>query len=158
MPPLADVFIHPLADVQSTAIGRGTRVWQFAVIVKGARIGSNCNICAHTFIEGDVIVGDDVTLKSGVYLWDGIELGNGVFVGPNATFTNDRFPRSRQRPDAFARTLVEAGASIGAGATLLPGITIGEGAMIGAGAVVTKSVPAGVVVVGNPARIVRSIA
>ena len=157
MPLLADVFIHPLADVHTTEIGSGTRVWQFAVIVEGARIGSNCNICAHTFIEGDVIVGDDVTLKNGVYLWDGVELGNGVFVGPNATFTNDPFPRSRQWPAAFARTVVEAGASIGANATLLPGITIGEGAMVGAGAVVTESVPAGAVVVGNPARIVRSI-
>jgi UDP-2-acetamido-3-amino-2,3-dideoxy-glucuronate N-acetyltransferase len=155
--PPADVFIHPLADVQATEIGRGTRVWQFAVIVKGARIGTNCNICAHTFIEGGVIVGNDVTLKSGVYLWDGVELGNGVFVGPNATFTNDLFPRSRQRPDAFARTVIADGASIGANATLLPGITIGERAMVGAGAVVTKSVPAGVVVVGNPARILRSI-
>jgi acetyltransferase-like isoleucine patch superfamily enzyme len=154
---LDDVFIHPLADVQSTTVGRGTRVWQFAVIVRGARIGSNCNICAHTFVEGGVIVGNDVTLKSGVYLWDGVELGDGVFVGPNATFTNDMFPRSRQRPAAWLRTIIETGASIGANATLLPGITVGERALVGAGAVVTKNVPAGVVVVGNPARIVRNI-
>jgi len=154
---LDDVFIHPLADVQSTEIGRGTRIWQFAVIVKGARIGSNCNICAHTFIEGAVIVGDDVTLKCGVYLWDGIELGNGVFVGPNATFTNDQFPRSRMRPEAWLRTVVENGASIGANATLLPGITIGERAMIGAGAVVLESVPADTIVAGNPARVIRRI-
>lgn len=158
MPQLpADVFVHALADVQATEIGSGTRIWQYAVIVAGARIGSNCNICAHTFIEGGVIVGDDVTLKCGVYLWDGLELGNGVFVGPNATFTNDLFPRSHQRPDAWPRTVIEDGASIGANATLLPGITIGARAMVGAGAVVTKSVPPGVVVVGNPARIVRSV-
>jgi acetyltransferase-like isoleucine patch superfamily enzyme len=149
------VFIHPLADCQSTEVGAGTRVWQFAVIAKGARIGRNCNICAHTFIEGGVIVGDDVTLKSGVYLWDGVELRNGVFVGPNATFTNDMFPRSRQRPEAWLHTVVEEGASIGANATLLPGITIGARAMVGAGAVVTKSVGPGEVVVGNPARVVR---
>jgi UDP-2-acetamido-3-amino-2,3-dideoxy-glucuronate N-acetyltransferase len=155
MPSPDDVFIHPLADVQSTEIGAGTRIWQFAVIVKGARIGRNCNICAHTFIEGGVVIGDDVTLKSGVYLWDGVELGNGVFVGPNATFTNDMFPRSRQRPDTWARTIIEDGASIGANATLLPGITIGARAMVGAGAVVVKSVAAGEVVVGNPARVIR---
>jgi UDP-2-acetamido-3-amino-2,3-dideoxy-glucuronate N-acetyltransferase len=155
--PRADVFIHPLADVQSDDIGSGTRIWQFAVIVKGAKIGSDCNICAHTFVEGGVIVGNDVTLKSGVYLWDGVELADGVFVGPNATFTNDLMPRSRQRPASYARTVVERGASIGANATLLPGITIGEGAMVGAGAVVTKSIPPRVVVVGNPARVVRSI-
>lgn len=154
---LDDVFIHPLADVKSTTIGAGTRVWQFAVIVNGARIGRNCNICAHTFVEGGVIVGDDVTLKCGVYLWDGIELHDQVFVGPNATFTNDPFPRSRQHPEAYARTVVQRGASIGANATLLPGITIGEGAMIGAGAVVIADVPARAVVVGNPARIVRSL-
>jgi acetyltransferase-like isoleucine patch superfamily enzyme len=157
MPSPDDVFIHPLADVQSQDIGAGTRIWQFAVIVKGARIGRNCNICAHTFVEGGVIIGDEVTLKSGVYLWDGIELGNRVFVGPNATFTNDMFPRSRQRPDAWARTVIEDDASIGANATLLPGITIGSRAMVGAGAVVVKSVGPGEVVVGNPARVIRRI-
>jgi acetyltransferase-like isoleucine patch superfamily enzyme len=157
MPSADDVFIHPLADVQTQDIGAGTRIWQFAVIVKGARIGRNCNICAHTFVEGGVIIGDDVTLKSGVYLWDGVELGNGVFVGPNATFTNDMFPRSRQRPDAWARTVIDDGASIGANATLLPGVRIGERAMVGAGAVVVKSVGPGEVVVGNPARVIRRI-
>jgi UDP-2-acetamido-3-amino-2,3-dideoxy-glucuronate N-acetyltransferase len=152
-----NVFIHSLADVQSHDIGSGTRVWQFAVIVKGAKIGTNCNICAHTFIEGGVVIGNDVTLKSGVYLWDGIELADGVFVGPNATFTNDPMPRSRQHPPSFARTLVERGASIGANATLLPGITIGEEAIVGAGSVVTKDVPPRVIVVGNPARVLRTI-
>jgi UDP-2-acetamido-3-amino-2,3-dideoxy-glucuronate N-acetyltransferase len=155
--PLVDVFIHPLADVQSDMIGAGTRIWQFAVIVKGARIGANCNICAHTFVEGGVLVGNNVTLKSGVYLWDGIELADDVFVGPNATFTNDVFPRSRLRPTGWLKTIVEAGASIGANATLLPGISIGAGAMVGAGAVVTKDVPSRAVVVGNPARVVRSL-
>jgi UDP-2-acetamido-3-amino-2,3-dideoxy-glucuronate N-acetyltransferase len=152
-----DVFIHALADVQATDIGHGTRVWQFAVIVKGARIGRNCNICAHTFVEGGVVVGNNVTLKCGVYLWDGIELGDDVFVGPNATFTNDAFPRSGQHPAEYAKTVIEAGASIGANATLLPGIRIGAGAMVGAGAVVIADVPAGCVVVGNPARVVRRI-
>ncbi len=155
--PDPDVFIHPLANVEASDIGSGTRIWQFAVVVRGARIGRNCNICAHTFVEGAAVIGNDVTLKCGVYVWDGIELHDGVFVGPNAAFTNDPFPRSRQRPQSYQRTVIERGASIGANATLLPGITIGERAMVGAGAVVVESVPADCVVVGNPGRIIRRI-
>ncbi|MBM9595164.1 acyltransferase [Roseitranquillus sediminis] len=147
--------IHRLADVMTDAIGAGTRIWQFVVVLEGARIGRDCNICAQCLIEGDVVVGDRVTVKSGVQLWDGLRVGDDVFIGPNATFTNDLFPRSRQRPEAFARTLIEDGASIGANATILAGLTIGAGAMVGAGAVVTKSVPPGAVVVGNPARTLR---
>lgn len=149
-------MVHELADVQSTAIGDGTRIWQYVVVLPGARIGADCNLCAHTLIENDVIVGDRVTVKSGVFLWDGIRLEDDVFVGPNATFTNDARPRSRQYPAAFPTTIVRRGASIGANATLLPGIEIGAGAMVGAGAVVTRDVPAGATVVGNPARIIRS--
>lgn len=146
-------FCHPHAIVETDRVGDGTRVWAFAHILPGAVVGRDCNICDHVFIENDVAVGDRVTVKSGVQLWDGVTLEDDVFVGPNATFTNDPFPRSRQRPDAFARTVVRAGASIGANATLLPGIEIGQGAMVGAGAVVTHDVPPGVVVTGNPARI-----
>ena len=148
-----DAFIHPNALCESRAIGPGTRVWAFAHILPEARIGSDCNICDGVFVENDVVIGDRTTVKCGVQLWDGVRLGNDVFVGPNATFTNDLFPRSRQRPEQYAQTIVEDGASIGANATLLAGITIGRGAMIGAGAVVTRSVPANAVVVGNPARI-----
>jgi UDP-2-acetamido-3-amino-2,3-dideoxy-glucuronate N-acetyltransferase len=143
--------IHPLADVGSQDIGTGTRVWQYAVILPGAKVGRDCNICAHTFIEGGVIVGDRVTVKSGVYLWDGLIVEDDVFLGPNATFTNDPHPRSRVRT-SYPTTTIKRGASIGAGAVILPGLTIGEGAMIGAGAVVTKSVPAGETWTGNPAR------
>ncbi|GAB1235488.1 acyltransferase [Ferrigenium sp. UT5] len=149
--------IHALADVQSTNVGKGTRIWQFCVVLAGAKIGSNCNVCAHVFIENDVVVGDNVTIKSGVQLWDGIRLEDDVFIGPNVTFTNDLLPRSRQYPEAFAVTTVKAGASVGGGATILPGIVIGRRAMVGAGAVVTKSVPDGAVVVGNPARIIRYV-
>lgn len=147
--------IHALADVASTQIGENTRVWQFAVVLAGAQIGQNCNICAHTLIEGDVIIGDNVTVKSGVYLWDGLRVGHNVFIGPNATFTNDKTPRSKVYPDQFLMTTIEDFASIGANATVLPGVTIGRNAMVGAGAVVTKSVPANAVVAGNPARIIR---
>jgi UDP-2-acetamido-3-amino-2,3-dideoxy-glucuronate N-acetyltransferase len=147
-----EALIHPLADVQSDSIGAGTRVWQFVVVLPGARIGRDCNICAHCFIENDVVVGDRVTLKNGVYLWDGLRIEDDVFLGPNATFTNDLHPRSRQRPEKFAQTRIGRGASIGAGAVILPGIEIGAGAMVGAGAVVTRDVEPGATVVGNPAR------
>jgi acetyltransferase-like isoleucine patch superfamily enzyme len=147
--------IHPTADVQTQAIGSGTRIWQFVVILPEAKIGKDCNICAHCFIENKVSVGDRVTIKCGVQLWDGVILEDDVFVGPNATFTNNPMPRSRQPLAQYPVTLVKKGASIGANATILPGVTIGEGAMVGAGTVVTKDVPAGAVVVGNPARLLR---
>ncbi|MCX7252303.1 MAG: WxcM-like domain-containing protein [Burkholderiales bacterium] len=151
---MSDYFIHPLADVSAELIGAGSRVWQYVVILPGATIGHECNICAHCLIEGDVVIGDRVTVKSGVQLWDGLRVGNDVFIGPNASFANDRFPRSRRRPEKFLQTILEDGASIGAGAVILPGITIGANAMVAAGAVVTRSVPPNAVVVGNPARIV----
>lgn len=148
-------FLHPQGLCESENVGEGTRIWAFAHVLRGAVVGRNCNICDGVFIEGDVQVGDDVTIKSGVQLWDGIRLGKGVFVGPNATFTNDRFPRSKRYLDSYPRTVVKDGASIGANATILPGIEIGEHAMIGAGAVVLADVPARAVVAGNPARVVR---
>lgn len=147
-------FCHPNALCESSKIGDRTRVWAFAHVLPGAKIGSDCNICDGVFVENDVIVGDRVTVKCGVQLWDGVRLEDDVFVGPNATFTNDRFPRSRKYPEEFPTTVVEAGASIGANATLLPGIRIGKGAMVGAGSVVTRSVPPNAIIVGNPARII----
>lgn len=145
--------IDPLAAVYPGAtIGARTRVWQFSVVLDGAVIGADCNLNAHTLVEGGAMIGDRVTLKCGVYVWDGVTLEDDVFVGPNAVLTNDKVPRSRQRPAEFVTTRIGRGASIGGGAVILPGVTIGEGAMIGAGAVVTKDVPAGETWVGNPAR------
>jgi len=146
--------IHPLSDVQSQTIGKGTRIWQFCVVLPKAMIGANCNICAQVLIENDVIIGNNVTVKSGVQLWDGLRIEDDVFIGPNVTFTNDKFPRSKHYPDNFPQTIVRKGASIGGGAVILPNIIIGVAAMIGAGAVVTRSVPDRAVVIGNPARIV----
>ena len=147
-------FIHALADVQATTIGSGTRVWQFVVVLPNARIGQDCNICSHCLIENDVVIGDRVTVKSGVQLWDGLRVSDDVFIGPNVTFTNDRFPRSKKTPEKFLETVLDVGASIGAAATILPGITIGRNAMVAAGAVVTRSVPPNSIVMGNPAAIV----
>ncbi len=153
MTKMPDVFVHTHALCESDQIGRGTRIWAFAHVLPGARIGSNCNICDGVFIEADVVVGDRVTVKCGVQLWDGLVVEDDVFIGPNATFTNNPFPRSRQWLEHHPRTVVRAGASIGANATILPGLEIGRGAMVGAGAVVTRSVPPHAVVTGNPARI-----
>ncbi len=145
--------IHETADVQSCNIGERTRIWQFVVILAGARIGNDVNICSHCFIESDVVIGNRVTIKSGVQLWDGIRVDDDVFIGPNVTFTNDKFPRSKKYPEKFLETRIESGASLGGGAVILPGVTIGTGAMVGAGAVVTKSVPPYAIVTGSPARI-----
>ena len=150
---MSEYFVHPQGICESAAIGDGTTIWAFSHVLAGAVIGQNVNVNDHVFIENDVTIGDRVTVKSGVQLWDGIELRDDVFVGPNVTFTNDHFPRSKQRPDSFLRTLVEEGASLGGGSVILPGITIGQHAMVGAGAVVTRDVPPHAVVVGNPARI-----
>ena len=148
------IKIHSLADVQSKKIGYNTRIWQFCVVLPNAKIGNNCNICAQVLIENDVIIGDNVTVKSGVQLWDGLRIENDVFIGPNVTFTNDKFPRSKHYPDSFPQTILRKGSSIGGGAVILPNIFIGEAAMVGAGAVVTRSVPDRAVVIGNPARVI----
>ncbi|HFO5298415.1 TPA: acyltransferase, partial [Escherichia coli] len=134
-----------------------TRVWQYSVILPGAVIGDECNICAHTLIENDVVIGDRVTIKSGVYIWDGVFIEDDVFIGPCVTFTNDKIPRSKKYPEKFLKTIIKKGASIGANATILPGITIGENAMVGAGTVVTKDVAPYTVIAGNPGKVIRDI-
>jgi len=147
-------YVHPQGICESENVGDGSRIWAFAHVLRGARIGADCNIGDHVFVENDVVIGDRVTIKCGVQVWDGVTLANDVFVGPNVTFTNDPMPRSKIYPSEFARTAVAPGASLGGGSVILPGVRIGRSAMVGAGAVVTKDVPPNAIVVGNPARIV----
>ena len=133
-------MIHPLSDVQSKNIGKGTNIWQFCVVLPNAKIGNFCNICSHCFIENDVVIGDNVTVKNGVSLYDGIRIEDDVFIGPNVTFCNDKYPKSKNKNFKLEPVIVKKGASIGANATILPGVTIGENALIGAGAIITKDV------------------
>lgn len=144
-------MIHKLSDVQSISIGKDTNVWQFCVVLPKAKIGNNCNICAHVLIENDVVIGDNVTIKSGVQVWDGVTIEDNVFIGPNVTFTNDIVPRSKQYPDKFAKTNIQKGASIGANSTIVAGHIIGRYALVGAGSVVTKNIPDNTLWMGNPA-------
>jgi UDP-2-acetamido-3-amino-2,3-dideoxy-glucuronate N-acetyltransferase len=147
-------FIHTLADVHSGDIGTGSRIWQFAIVLPGAKIGQDCNICSHCLVENDVVIGDRVTVKSGVQLWDGLRVGDDVFIGPNASFATEQYPRGKKSPEKPLQTNIQAGTSIGAGATILPGITIGSNVVVGAGAVVTRNVPPNAVVDGSPAKII----
>jgi UDP-2-acetamido-3-amino-2,3-dideoxy-glucuronate N-acetyltransferase len=153
----AKYFVHEHALCESTTIGEQTRIWAFAHVLPGARIGRDCNICDHVFIENDVVIGDRVTVKCGVQLWDGLRVADDVFIGPNATFSNDKYPQSKKYQQRVLQTHLGRGASIGSGANVLPGVTIGARAMVGAGAVVTHDVPARAIVSGNPARIVSYV-
>ena len=150
-------MIHPLSDVKSKYIGEDTKIWQYCVVFPNAIIGKHCNICAFVLIESDVIIGDNVTVKSGVQIWDGIKIEDNVFIGPNVTFTNDLYPRSKNSEWKKLSTLVKKGATIGANATILPGITIGENSMIGAGSVVLNDIPDNELWVGNPAHKIKNL-
>lgn len=144
--------VHPHSEVQSKDIGEGTMIWQYCVVLKGAKIGRNCNINFNVFIENDVLIGNNVTIKPGAQIWDGLRIKDNVFIGPNVTFTNDLVPRAKQYPDHFAKTIINEGASIGANATIIAGVTIGQFAMIGAGSIITKDIPAFNLWYGCPAR------
>ncbi|RTZ00900.1 N-acetyltransferase [Flavobacterium sp. RSP49] len=148
-------MIHQLSEVQAE-IPKNTNVWQYTVILSKAKIGDSCNICSHCFIENDVVVGNNVTVKCGVYLWDGITIEDNVQIGPNVTFTNDKYPRAKQAFE-LQRTIIKTGASIGAASTILGGVTIGENAMIGAGSLITKNIPANELWYGSPAKFIKKI-
>lgn len=150
-------MIHPLSDCQNTNVPESTNVWQYCVVLPGAQIGENVNICSHCFIENEVRLGNNVTIKCGVQIWDGIELEDNVMIGSNVTFTNDRYPRAKNKDWTLLRTKICKGATIGAGSTILPGVTIGERAFIAAGSVVTKDVPAGELWMGNPAKFYKKV-
>ncbi|MEI4768840.1 acyltransferase [Psychrobacillus sp. FJAT-51614] len=150
-------FKHSHALVETDNIGADTRIWAFVHILPDAKIGSNCNICDHCFIENNVEIGDNVTIKSGIYIWDGVKIENNAFLGPNVVFTNDLLPRSKKYPEYFLETKVEEGASIGANSVIIAGNVVGRYAMVGAGSVVTKDVPDYTLVYGNPARIKYNI-
>jgi acetyltransferase-like isoleucine patch superfamily enzyme len=146
-------FVHPHGLCESTDVGTGTRIWAFAHVLKGARIGRGCNICDGAFVESEVTLGDNVTVKNNVLLFNGVTCENDVFLGPNVVFTNDMRPRAHQKlsGSALLPTLVRTGATLGAGAVVVCGTTIGHDAFIGAGAVVTRDVPAHAFIAGNPA-------
>lgn len=145
-------MIHPSADVQTNKVGKNTTIWQYCVVLPDAVIGDNCNINCHVFIENDVVIGNNVTVKSGVQVWNGVTLEDNVFIGPNVTFTNDLYPRSKRIQFPLVRTTIKEGASIGGNASILAGKTIGHYAMVGAGSVVTKDINDFELWIGNPAK------
>lgn len=145
-------MIHPLADCKSNKIPESTNIWQYCVVFPNAQIGEDCNICSHCLIENEVVIGNHVTIKSGVQVWDGITLEDSVMIGANVCFTNDLYPRSKNKDWKLLPTIVHKGASVGAGSVILPGLEIGEHAMIGAGSVVTKNIPSNTLWYGNPAQ------
>ena len=151
------IKIHPTAVVQTNQIGDDTLIWQYCVILKGAKIGTGCNINFNVFIENDVVIGNNVTIKPGVQIWDGVRIEDNVFIGPNVSFTNHKYPKSKVYPKHFDQTIVKEGASIGAGSVILCGLTIGKNSMIGAGSVVTKSIPDNELWYGNPANFIKEI-
>ncbi len=150
--PLASLFIHPLAVVETLSIGVGTRIWGWTHVQDNVSIGASCNIGEHCFIENGVTIGDRVVVKNGISLWTGSIIEDGVFLGPHAVFTNERFPRTGFRKDWEGIRICE-GASIGAGAVILPGVTVGRFATVGAGAVVTRDIPDQALAYGNPAEV-----
>lgn len=145
------------SNIFSTCIGSNTIIWQYCVILEGAIIGNECNICSHVFIENKVTVGNRVTIKNSSLIYDGVEIHDHVFVGPRVVFANDMYPKSKNYLEAYPTTVIQRNASIGAGSIILPGITVGENSLVGAGSVVTKDVPPNVIVVGSPARFLRSV-
>lgn len=150
---MGDYFKHPLALVESDEIGDGTRIWAFAHVMRGGKVGKNCNIGDHCFIEAGARIGDNVTVKNHVAIWNGVTVEDWAFIGPDVALTNDLKPRSRDPQWVLSKTQIGESATVGANATILCGVTIGRCAFVGGGAVVTKDVPSYALVYGNPARV-----
>ncbi len=150
----AKFFAHPLALIDTDEIGDRTRVWAFAHVMKGARVGSDCNIGEHSFIEGGATLGNNVTVKNGVSVWAHVTVEDNCFLGPHCVFTNDMNPRAyiKKGPEALLPTLVKENSTIGANAVIVCGNTIGRFAFVGAGSVVIRDVQEYALVAGNPAR------
>lgn len=155
--PYTNYFVHDKGICESHTVGAGTKIWAFAHVLPGAKIGCDANICDHTFIENEVVIGDRVTVKNFVAIWDGTHIGDDVFIGPGVVFTNDKYPRSKRHLPAYPQTTIHKGASIGAGAIILPGICIGMYAMVAAGALVSKDVGPFSLVAGSPAVFVDKV-
>jgi UDP-2-acetamido-3-amino-2,3-dideoxy-glucuronate N-acetyltransferase len=146
-------MIHESAIVeQGASVGSGTDVWHHAHLREGCRIGEGCTLGKNVFVDAGVEIGNRVKIQNNVSVYRGVTLEDEVFVGPSAVFTNDRLPRATNVDWEVVHTNVRRGASIGANATILPGLEIGPWAMVGAGAVVTRSIAAHELVLGNPAR------
>jgi UDP-2-acetamido-3-amino-2,3-dideoxy-glucuronate N-acetyltransferase len=151
---MAAISIHASAIVDDGAqLGEGCRVWHFAHICAGARIGRDCSFGQNVFVGNDVVIGDNVKIQNNVSVYDAVVLEDDVFCGPSMVFTNVYNPRSAvNRKSEYRRTLVRRGATLGANCTVVCGVTVGEHAFVGAGAVVQRDVPAHALVVGVPAR------
>ena len=146
-------YAHPTAVVESEMIGEGTKIWHFAHVRRGAKIGKNCNIGKSVYIDTDAEIGSNVKIQNFVSVYKGVKIEDDVFVGPSATFTNDLYPRAFIWDEEHVlATRICRGSSIGANATIVCGITIGEYAMIGAGSVVAEDVPSYALILGNPGR------
>lgn len=148
------VFVHPRGLCESADVGAGTRIWAFAHVMAGARVGRDCNVGECAFIESGAWIGDRVTVKNAVLVWDRVSVGDDVFLGPGVVFTNDRNPRAEIKKSGAAldATVVRAGATVGANVTIVAGTTLGAGCFVAAGSVVTRDVGAYALVMGNPAR------
>ncbi|MCP4724885.1 MAG: N-acetyltransferase [bacterium] len=149
-------FAHEKAIVDSDNIGKGTKIWAFTHVLKGAQIGEDCNIGEGCFIETHSIIGNNVIIKNNISVWDKITIEDDCFLGPNVVLTNVINPRSlyKRGVEGFTSTLIKKGATIGANATIVCGNTLGEHCFIGAGAVVTKDIPDYAIVVGNPSKLI----
>ena len=153
-----EIYIHPTAIISTDAkIGDGTKIWVNVQVREQANIGKNCTLSKDVYIDKAVSIGDNCKIQNSVSIYKGVTLEDSVFVGPNASFNNDKVPRAFNTDWKITPTKIKRGASIGTNATIICGIVIGEYAMVAAGSVVTKDILPYTLVVGNPAREIAKI-